>query len=204
MPVPEVISEAPSPKGPVSKAPSKQEPIPEGPPPSAGQEKSASPPQKTAHSAPGNDKKRIRLQWDAFLKYVHERQPWLTAALQLATSMERKDNELIVHFDDSADCTMLKQRNYINSLTEFVLDFFQENLSIRFEVPGSNACAIDPANGLAPQQERRALANDPLVLTALDVFTGQVGDIRVGPRYRTSTNNSVENTAAEEQPAAEE
>jgi hypothetical protein len=34
-------------------------------------------------------------------------------------------------------------------------------------------------NGLVVQQEkRRALAKDPLVLTALDVFTGQVGDIR--------------------------
>jgi len=30
------------------------------------------------------------------------------------------------------------------------------------------------------------LANDALVLTAVDVFNGEVGDIRVGPRYRTS------------------
>ena len=77
-----------------------------------------------------------------------------------------------------------------------------ENLTIQFVVPGSNACAIDPANGLAPQQERRALANDPLVLTALDVFTGQVGDIRIGPRYRTTTPGS--NAPIEPQIASEE
>ena len=147
-------------------------------------------------------KKRIRQHWDAFLKYVHERQPWMAAALQLATSVERKGDELLIHFDDSADCTMLKQRNYVNSLVEFVLDYFQENLSIQFVVPGSSSCAIDPANGLAPQQERRALANDPLVLTALDIFTGQVGDIRVGPRSRTSIpdgNALIENQIVTEE-----
>lgn len=150
----------------------------------AAMEKSAPPP---GTALPADGKKRIRQHWDAFLKYVHERQPWMAAALQLAASVERKGDELIIHFDDSADCTMLKQRNYVNSLVEFVLDFFQENLSIQFVVPGSNACAIDPANGLAPQQERRALTSDPLVLTALEVFTGQIGDIRIGPRYRTSS-----------------
>ena len=149
-------------------------------------------------------KKRIRQNWDAFLKYVRERQPWVSAALQMANSVDRKGDELIIHFTDSADCTLLKQRNTINALTEFVLDFFQENLRIQFEVPGSNACSIDPANGLAPLQERRALSNDPLVLTALDVFTGQIGEIRVGQRYRTRTSLPVGSTGTEDQPAIEE
>ena len=149
-------------------------------------------------------KKRIRQHWDAFLKYVRERQPWVAASLQMAASVERKGDELIIHFTDSADCTLLKQRNTINALTEFVLDFFQENLRIQFEVPGSGACALDPANGLAPLQERRALANDPLVLTALDVFTGQVGEIRIGPRYRASTPTPVVPPVEEGHTAAEE
>jgi DNA polymerase-3 subunit gamma/tau len=153
---------------------------------------------------PLDAKKKIRRNWDAFLKYVRERQPWIAAALQMAASVERKGDDLIIHFDDSADCTLLKQKEYVNSLTEYALDFFQENLKIQFEVPGSNACSIDPTNGLAPQQERRALAHDPLVLTALDVFTGQVGDIRIGPRYRTSSKKSVEEPTEEGQPAVEE
>jgi DNA polymerase-3 subunit gamma/tau len=149
-------------------------------------------------------KKRIRQNWDAFLKYVRERQPWVSAALQMANSVDRKGDDLIIRFTDSADCTLLKQRNTINALTEFVLDFFQENLRIQFEVPGSNACSIDPANGLAPLQERRALSNDPLVLTALDVFTGQVGEIRVGQRYRASISTPVGSTGKEEPSAIEE
>lgn len=144
------------------------------------------PPTATAPQS-GDSKKRIRQHWDAFLKYVRDRQPWVAASLQMASSVERKDDALIIHFADSADCTLLKQQKSVHALAEFVLDFFQENLRIQFEVPGSDACALDPANGLAPLQERRALANDPLVLTALDVFTGQVGEIRVGSRYRDGT-----------------
>ena len=150
-------------------------------------------------AAPPENKKKIRQHWDGFLKYVRERQPWVAAALQMAASVERKGDELIIHFDDSADCTMLKQRNNVTALTEFILDFFQENLSIQFAVPGSNACAIDPSNGQAPQNERRALSNDPLVLTALDVFTGQVGDIRIGPRYRTSVKPAADAAGDEPQ-----
>ena len=176
-PLPELQPSAPFPK----------ESPPEQPPQPAAQVEVTSSRQEAMPTAPADEKKRIRQHWSLFLKYVHERQPWMSGALQLASSVERKGEELLIRFDDSADCTMLKQSSHINTLTEFVLDFFQENLRIQFAVPGSSACAIDPANGLAPQQERRALANDPLVLTALDIFTGQVGDIRIGPRYRTSS-----------------
>lgn len=158
---------------------------PAAPPPSpapAVRPDSASP----VSSPPASTKRRIRQHWNAFLKYVRERQPWVAASLQMADSVDHRGEELIIRFADSTDCTLLKQRNTVNDLTEFVLDFFQENMRIRFEVPGSDACAVDPANGLAPLQERRALANDPLVLTALDVFTGQIAEIRVGQRYRAT------------------
>jgi DNA polymerase-3 subunit gamma/tau len=132
----------------------------------------------------GEDRRKIRRRWDAFLKYIQERQRWMAAALQAATSVQREGDTLIVHFNHPAECSLLKQREHIKTLTELALDFFQENLRLHFEVAGSNACDIDPVNGLAPQQERRALANDLLVLTALDVFTGQIGDIRTGSRHR--------------------
>ena len=141
-------------------------------------------------------KKRIRQHWDDFLRYVRERQPWISASLQMATAVERQEGDLIIRFSDSADCTMLKQRANIKVLSEYLLDFFQQDLKVQFEVPGSDACAVDPANGLAAQNDRRALANDPLVLTALDVFTGQVGDIRIGAKYRLRSNSDSPNGEA--------
>ena len=143
---------------------------------------------------PQEGKKRIRQHWDDFLRYVRERQPWIAASLQMATAVERQEGDLIVRFSDSADCTMLKQRANIKVLSEYLLDFFQQDLNVQFEVPGSNACAVDPANGLAAQNDRRALANDPLVLIALDVFTGQVGDIRIGAKYRLRSNTEAPNS----------
>ncbi|MBM9536507.1 DNA polymerase III subunit gamma/tau [Desulfobulbus alkaliphilus] len=147
------------------------------------------------------DNATLRRQWDSFLRYVHERQPWIAAPLRVASSVECQQDVLIIHFDDSTDCTMLKQANNVQSLTEFVLNFFQENLTIRFEVPGSDACAVHPANGLAVQEKRRALAKDPLVLTALDVFTGQVGAIRVGSQHQTTTTQVADGNPSDEEQA---
>ena len=106
----------------------------------------------------------------------------MAAALQLASTARQQGDTLVIRFEDAADCRMLQQREHLLTLTEYVLDFFQDNLRIHFEVPGAVTCEINPANGMAPQQERRALANDPLVQTALDVFSGQVGDNRIVTR----------------------
>ncbi|NLX18050.1 MAG: DNA polymerase III subunit gamma/tau [Desulfobulbus sp.] len=145
-------------------------------------------------------KKRIRQHWGAFVRYVHGRQPWIAAALQMAKSVDQEGEVLTIHFDDSIGCTLLKQPKNIEALTASVLDFFQENLRIQFEVPGSTACALDPGHNPAPLQERRALANDPLVLTALEVFTGQVEEIRVGERYQTNKAEPADPIDSEEQP----
>lgn len=130
----------------------------------------------TSSSVP--ERKNIQQDWDAFLKYVRDKQPWVAASLQLADSVDHQGEELIIRFADSSDCTLLKQRNATDDLTGFVGDFFQINARIRLEVPDPGTGAADSVNGLTPHQERRALARDPLVLTALDVFTGQVVDIR--------------------------
>ena len=78
----------------------------------------------------------------------------------------------------------------ITPLTEFATDYFQKNFRIKFGVPDSSECETDPGNGNKVQKERQALANDALVLTAVDIFNGEVGDIRVGPRFRKPINES--------------
>ena len=78
----------------------------------------------------------------------------------------------------------------VKFFTEFALDFFQGNFLIKFQVPDSEGCDVDPENGNKAQQERQLLANDALVLTAVDIFNGEVGDIRVGPRFRQPMNKT--------------
>jgi DNA polymerase-3 subunit gamma/tau len=132
---------------------------------------------------PAAAQKDVRADWPEFVAYVGERIKWMAATLQRASSVELKDGQLIIVYDDSVDCRILKSKEKMIPLTEFAMDFFQENLQIRFKVPDSG-CETDPESGVVLQKERQKLANDPLVLTACEVFNGQVGDIRVGPRFR--------------------
>lgn len=156
--------------------------------------------ERKGSAPPKTVKKQIHQDWKSFLKYIRKRQPWIAASLQMADSFERHDEVLTIRFADSADCTLLKQRNNSDALTAFVRDFFQENLHIHFEAPDSTASTLDPANALAPSQKRRSLANDPLVLTALDVFTGQVGEIRLGKQEKTACPASDQQILPDEHP----
>ncbi|HHO47222.1 MAG TPA: DNA polymerase III subunit gamma/tau [Desulfobacteraceae bacterium] len=142
-------------------------------------------------------RRSVRQHWNEFVEYVRDRKPWMASALQIAANVRHEDEELVIHYADPVQCRLLKNRENIKLLTEFALDFFQENFRIRFEVPDSNACEIDPDNGKSPLQERQALANDALVLTAVDIFNGEVGDIRVGPRFRKATGDSQDDGGGE-------
>ena len=130
----------------------------------------------------------IRRHWPKFIDYVRERKPWMAATLQKAASVALEKDELVIHYDESADCNLLKNQEHIRPLTEFALDFFQQPFTLAFKVADDGSCEIDSEGAVSPREERRALARDPLVLAALDVFNGQVGDIRVGPRFRASIN----------------
>jgi DNA polymerase-3 subunit gamma/tau len=133
---------------------------------------------------PAGRKKNVRAHWPEFIEYVRDRIKWMAATLQRASSAQLEEGQLIIVYNDSVDCRILKSKENMIQLTEFAMDFFQESLQIKFKVPDSSACDTDPDSGAAVQKERQALANDPLVLTALEIFNGQVGDIRVGPRFR--------------------
>jgi len=150
-------------------------------------------PQETDRSM----RRSVRKHWPEFVSYVKERKPWMAHSLQQASQVTVRDDVIVIAYDDTTVCSLLKEKNNFTPLTEFALDFFQENLRISFEVPESSGCEVNPENGISPRRERQALANDPLVVMAVEIFNGQVGDIRVGPRFRkhldeqrTTTENS--------------
>ena len=132
------------------------------------------------------DQREIRRRWPVFLDYVRERKPWMAATLQKATTISLDGEKLLIHYDESADCNLLKNQEHIRPLTEFAIDFFQQPLTLAFQVSDEGNCEVDVNGTVSPRLERRALARDPLVLDALEVFNGQVGAIRVGPRFRGS------------------
>ncbi len=126
----------------------------------------------------------VRRDWDEFTEYVKERKVWMAKDLQRADSAKEKDGELHLHFSDPTTCTLLRNKENRRLLTEFVLDFFQKELSVRFILPDTNMNGNDDSNGNNPQHQRQQLVHDPLVQMTVEIFNGQIGDIRIGPRSR--------------------
>jgi DNA polymerase-3 subunit gamma/tau len=126
----------------------------------------------------------VRKNWLDFIAYVKKRKVWMAQDLQRADTIKQEKEELHLTYSDPANCTVLRQKDNQKLLTEYTLDFFQKPLKIRFILP-----EIDTSNGnsktaLSPHRKRQELANDPLVIMTAEVFNGQVGDIRVGPKSR--------------------
>lgn len=125
----------------------------------------------------------VRRDWPGFIDYVQERKVWMSKDLQRADSARQQGDELHLHYSDPANCALLRSKENRILLTEFVLDFFQKELKVRFILPTEeNKNNGDDTD--SPQKQRHRLANDPLVQMAVDIFNGQIGDIRIGPRSR--------------------
>jgi DNA polymerase-3 subunit gamma/tau len=128
--------------------------------------------------------KEVRKNWDEFIEYVMDRKKWMAHTLRLCSNIREEGTELILKFDDPSDCKMLQSKENIKFLTEFSQDFFQKEFKIGIKIRGADSRGIIDQEGIGPQEERRALANDPLVQMATEVLGGRVVNIRTGPRSR--------------------
>ena len=113
-----------------------------------------------------------------------DRKKWMAQTLKLCAKVLEEGAELILKFDDPSDCKMLQTKENMKVLTEFAQDFFQKELTVSIKVPGSDFQGTVDQDEILPHEERRALANDPLVQMATEVFGGTVVNIRTGPRSR--------------------
>ncbi len=128
--------------------------------------------------------KDIRKDWPEFIKYVKERKIWMAQDLQRADTIKQDiKGELHLNYSDPANCSVLRQKENHQLLTEFALDFFQKPLKVRFILPKIDE-NTDANGDETPHRKRQQLVNDPLVIMAAEIFNGQVGDIRIGPRSR--------------------
>ncbi len=142
------------------------------------------PPQPLAPVEIHPHERDVRRDWHDFTEYVKDRKVWMAKDLQRADSAKEVDDELHIQYSDPANCTLLRNKDNHKLLTEFALDFFQKELKVRFIIPDQTGNGdTDEAN--SPQMKRQRLANDPLVQMTVEIFGGQVGDIRIGPRSRT-------------------
>jgi DNA polymerase-3 subunit gamma/tau len=133
-----------------------------------------------AHPVSRPKPREVNRDWDAFLDQVRDRKKWMAGTLSQADKVTEEDGTLIIQYDESSECHMLQEADNRRLLTEFAQDFFQKELAVRIVVSGeSGGGDVDQ-----PQEDRRALAKEPRVQIALEVFGGQISGIRTGPRSR--------------------
>ncbi|MEA3547167.1 MAG: DNA polymerase III subunit gamma/tau [Thermodesulfobacteriota bacterium] len=132
--------------------------------------------------APATHQKDVRKNWNDFAAYVKERKPWMSHVLQLCDRVEEHDNALIMIFSQPTDSKILEQSENMKLLTRYVQDFFQKELKPRLRVRGGEDASGNSDDSV--REERRALANDPLVRMATEVFGGRVASVRTGPKFR--------------------
>ncbi len=158
-----------------SPPPSEQPPLPN--------ENQSPPPVQEKKNIPQPHQRDVRRDWPGFIEHVKDRKVWMAQDLQRTERVKEVDGELHLRFADQANCTLLCQKENTKLLTEFVLDFFQKDLKLRFITP-EKVVGKESDNSDSPHKLRQKLANDPLVLMTTEIFNGQIGDIRVGPRSR--------------------
>lgn len=127
--------------------------------------------------------KDVKKNWDSFAAYVKDRKPWMAHVLQLCDKVEEGDEGLVMTFAGALDCTVLQQGDNMKFLTRYAQDFFQKELKLVLRIRGGeDETAGNGDNSI--REERRTLANDPLVRMTTEVFGGRVVSVRTGPRFR--------------------
>ncbi len=93
------------------------------------------------------------------------------------------EGELQLTYQRSANCSLLRQKENRQLLTEFALIFSRNNS--KFDSLSRPRKIQAESNGSeSPNRKRAQLAGDPLVIMAAEIFNGEVGDIRIGPHSR--------------------
>lgn len=130
----------------------------------------------------GNQTKDPKKDWDAFLEFVKQDTVWMATNLQRADSVSYDiPGELHITFTDGMNCSLLRQKDNLQQLSDFVLAFFKKPLKVTFIVPEIDDTP-DEDGGESPQKKRQNLLNDPLVQMATEVFNGQIGDVRLSSK----------------------
>lgn len=120
----------------------------------------------------------VRKDWLDFIAFLKGEKEWMAQSLQQTVSIKEENKELLLEFDDPSDCFVLRSKENRQILTEYVLDFFQQDLSIRIISPdNSNGRGVQ--NSEEPKRRRQQLANHQVVRMAEEIFNGRVGDIRI-------------------------
>ncbi|MEW6218216.1 MAG: DNA polymerase III subunit gamma/tau [Thermodesulfobacteriota bacterium] len=122
----------------------------------------------------------VRQGWDEFIGYVKGRKPWLAHSLRLADGVREEGGSLVVRFGQASDGAVLQDQENVRLIAGYLADFFQRELRVVIDTPAGipESAPAAATSGPDPGAERRALAAEPLVQAAVEIFGGAITEIR--------------------------
>lgn len=125
-----------------------------------------------------SNKKDISNDWEEFLAYLQQESTWMAQSLSHVDKVEHKANSLVLHYDDSVNCALLRRPEHIAELKKIIFAFFNKDIIVDFILP-DDASENHSSSAGTIQTARHELLNHPLVIAATEVFRGHVSDVRI-------------------------
>ncbi len=134
---------------------------------------------KQSADTPAPSSQDVQSGWDEFTNYVKQQKPWIGQVLKKASQYSEKNGEIVLEYDEHFTCSQLKESENHQLLTKLALDFFKKELKVRIIAP-EDTSEVEGKDNIRMQKQRLSL--DPLVIRTLEVFNGQIDDIRISPK----------------------
>ncbi|PID77250.1 MAG: hypothetical protein CSB24_02435 [Deltaproteobacteria bacterium] len=123
--------------------------------------------------------KNIQDDWREFIEYVKGEKIWMGQILQKANNRLATDGELQLEYDEHFTCGQLKEPENHQILTRLVQKFFQKELKVSIITPENSGDTASPNDRENVSRQKRKLSSEPLVTRALEIFNGQIVEVRL-------------------------
>jgi len=121
-------------------------------------------------------------RWEDFLKRIRQEKPALAASLERANVSERQPRHFELDFNGREfDYEMVNEKENVGLLKRLGREFFGEPVKFSLSAGGRRGRNEQRAKTDRQRRQQQKALKHPLVTEALEIFGGEIVDVRVGP-----------------------
>ena len=121
-------------------------------------------------------------KWQAVLKRMRQEKPALAASLERVSAREPKPDLLELDFNGHEfDYEMVKERESFGLLNRVSREIFGEKMKISLIAGGEEIRRKQKGKTDRQRLQQRKALKHPLVTEALEIFGGEIVEVKVGP-----------------------
>ena len=139
-------------------------------------------PQTEDEPEPATVAESLSARWESFLERIRQEKPALVASLERANVREPKPDCLALDFSGHEfDYEMVKERDTFGLLNRLAREFFGKRVKLSLNVGGEEGRNEQRVQTDRQRRQQQEALKHPLVTEALEIFGGEIVDVRVGP-----------------------